>query len=201
MDAETATPPRRVRRERHETIELIFAATRRLMLDEGYAAVTTRRVAKVAGLTSALVHYYFPTTDDLLVGLYRKASDDYHLRLMDVMNEESPVAALWALLTDADVSALGVEFIALANHRKAIQAELIRLGEHSRRLLGKILAPALQRAGVDPAQFPDDGVTLLIQGAARTLVMDQGVGMSLGVADAKAIMQRLIQQLAKPGGG
>ena len=90
------TAPRRVRRERSETIALIFATTRQLMLDEGYAAVTTRRVAKDAGLTSALVHYYFPTTDDLLVALYRKASEDYHLRLMiDQMERDGrPEAAI-----------------------------------------------------------------------------------------------------------
>ena len=37
------------------------------MIDEGYAAVSTRRVAAKAGLTPPLVHYYFPTTDDLLL--------------------------------------------------------------------------------------------------------------------------------------
>jgi AcrR family transcriptional regulator len=188
--------PRRIRRERSETITMIFAATRQLMLDEGYAAVTTRRVAKVAGLTSALVHYYFATTDDLIVALYRKASEDFHLALMDVANAERPIEALWALYTDAQISALGVEFMAMANHRKALQAELVRLGEHSRRLTEKIIAPALRRAGVDPAQFPDFGVTTLIQGVARTIVMDRGVGMSLGVADASAIMERLIGRLA-----
>jgi AcrR family transcriptional regulator len=187
---------RRIRRERSETIALIFAATRRLMLEEGYAAVSTRRVAKVAGLTSALVHYYFPTTDDLLVALYRQASDDFHLRLMDVLETPSPLEALWALLTDAGVSALGVEFMALANHRKAIQAELVRLGEQSRRLTDKILAPALRRAGVDLGDFPKMGLTTLLQGAARTIVMDRGVGISLGVGEADAIVRRLLRGLA-----
>jgi AcrR family transcriptional regulator len=185
-----------MRRERSETIALIFATTRQLMLDEGYAAVSIRRVAKVAGLTSALVHYYFATTDDLLVSLYRHASEDFHLRLMDVLNTARPVEALWALLTDSDVSALGVEFMALANHRKAIQTELVRLGEHSRRLTAKILSPALRRAGIDPGDFPELGVTTLVQGVARTIVMDRGVGISLGVGEASAIMQRIIHRFA-----
>lgn len=186
---------RRIRHERNESIALIFTTTRQLMLDEGYAAVSTRRVAKLAGLTSALVHYYFATTDDLLVALYRHASEDFHLRLMDVMNAASPLEALWALSTDVNVSALGIEFMALANHRKAIQSELVRLGEHSRRLTAKILAPAFRRAGFDEARFPELGVTTLFQGVARTLVMDRHVGMSLGVTEATAIMQRLVQEL------
>jgi AcrR family transcriptional regulator len=150
----------------------------------------------VAGLTSALVHYYFPTTDDLIVALYRQASEDFHLRLMDVLGAERPVQALWALYTDADISALGVEFMAMANHRKALQAELVRLGEHSRRLTAKILAPALRRSGLDPAEFPEMGLTTLIQGVARTIVMDRSVGIALGVGEAAAIMARLIERLS-----
>ena len=114
---------------------------------------------------------------------------------MDMLNAASPVEALWALLTDAKVTALGIEFMALANHRKAIQSELVRLGEHSRRLTAKILAPALRQAGLDPKEFPEFGVTTIFQGVARTLVMDRHVGISLGVADAAAIMQRLVREL------
>ena len=46
---------------------LILDATEQLVVSEGYASVTTWRVAGMIGLTAALVHYYFATTDDLLV--------------------------------------------------------------------------------------------------------------------------------------
>lgn len=169
------------------------------MLDEGYAAVSVRRVAKMVGLTSALVHYYFPTTDDLFVAFYRSVSDEFHLRLMDMLNTTSPVEALWSLLTDAKVTGLGVEFIALANHRKAIQTELVRLGEYSRRLTAKIIGPALKRSGIDPEEYPELGVTTLIQAVARTIVMDRGVGMTLGIGEATVIMSRFMRQLASGG--
>ena len=58
---------RRVRHEPAVTRGVLLDATERLMVLEGYAAVTTRRVAGEVGLTAALVHYYFPKTDDLLL--------------------------------------------------------------------------------------------------------------------------------------
>jgi AcrR family transcriptional regulator len=190
-----AEPPKRIRRERAETIHIIFGATRELMLAEGYAAVSTRAVAKAAGLTPALVHYYFPTTDDLLVGLYRHASEDYHLRIIDALQEEQPAQALWRLHTDAEISALAIEFLALANHRKTLRAEVIRLAEHSRRLQVKVLRPFLQRTGLDPSRFPEHGIAALFQGMARSLVLEQGVGITLGVADGKAIVQHMLEWL------
>lgn len=42
------------------------------MLHKGYAAVTYRALAAEAGVTPALVQYYFPALDDLLVATIRR---------------------------------------------------------------------------------------------------------------------------------
>ena len=47
------------------TRALLIDATIQIMLEEGYAAATSRRVAAKAGVKPALVHYYFPTMDEL----------------------------------------------------------------------------------------------------------------------------------------
>ena len=46
------------------------------MLADGYGAVSTRKVAARAGLKPSLVHYYFPTTDDLLLAVSRRGADE-----------------------------------------------------------------------------------------------------------------------------
>ena len=45
------------------------------MLADGYAAVSSRSVAKEAGVTPALVHYYFPTLDDLFLAVLRRRAE------------------------------------------------------------------------------------------------------------------------------
>ena len=49
--------------ERRDAIE---AAARRMLLDEGYAGVSLRRIATKLGISVGNLQYYFPTKDDLV---------------------------------------------------------------------------------------------------------------------------------------
>ena len=53
-EKKAAEKPRRVRREPEVARKLILDAAEQVMRDEGYTAVSTRRVAKDAGLAPAL---------------------------------------------------------------------------------------------------------------------------------------------------
>ena len=53
------------------TRRALIQATAQVMLQEGYAAATSRRVAAQAGVKPALVHYYFPSMDDLYLAVLR----------------------------------------------------------------------------------------------------------------------------------
>ena len=44
------------------------------MLKDGYAAVSSRSVAARVGINAPLVHYYFPTLDDLFVAVLERRS-------------------------------------------------------------------------------------------------------------------------------
>ena len=54
---------------------VLLDAAEQLLIDEGYAAVTSRRVAEKAGLKPQLVHYYFRTMDDLFLEVFRRYAD------------------------------------------------------------------------------------------------------------------------------
>jgi AcrR family transcriptional regulator len=53
---------RRIGAEDSKSRAALLDATERIMLEEGYAAVSSRRVAERADLKPQLVHYYFRTT-------------------------------------------------------------------------------------------------------------------------------------------
>ncbi|MFW6204657.1 MAG: TetR family transcriptional regulator, partial [Actinomycetota bacterium] len=48
-----------------DTRHRLLGATAAVIARDGWGAVTTRRVAEEAGLTSGLVHYHFSSVDDL----------------------------------------------------------------------------------------------------------------------------------------
>src|ERR1700684_1721587 len=54
----------------------LLDAAEQLMLEEGYAAVTSRRVAEKAALKPQLVHYYFRTMDELFLAAFRRRAEE-----------------------------------------------------------------------------------------------------------------------------
>src|SRR5436305_11592368 len=108
---------RRIGAEDSATRSALIDAALALMLEEGYAAVTSRRVAAKAGLKPQLVHYYFRTMDDLFVEVFRRRAE------RDLAGFERAIAAdgslrnLWRLNADPRGAACTMEFVALANHR------------------------------------------------------------------------------------
>ena len=109
---------------REATREALIDATAQIMLDEGYAAATSRRVAAKAGVKPALVHYYFPSMDDLFVAVLRDKAEDNLQHQRQAIAEAQPLHALWQLNSAHDAQ-LFTEFLAMANHRKAIRSEIV----------------------------------------------------------------------------
>jgi AcrR family transcriptional regulator len=108
---------------------VLLDAAEMLMLEDGYAAVTSRRLAARAGLKPQLVHYYFRTMDDLFLALCRRRDNQGLQRQALALASAQPLWALWDLGRDPRGTAMTIEFVALANHRKAIRAELAASAE------------------------------------------------------------------------
>ena len=53
----------------YETEQALLDAAERLLFDFGAAGITTRRVADEAGVNHGLVHYYFGSVEQRLLGL------------------------------------------------------------------------------------------------------------------------------------
>lgn len=184
--------PRRVGAEDSATRVVILDTTERLMLDEGYAAVTTRRVAGEAGLKAPLVHYYFPTTDDLLVAVYQRAAQRNIERVGQALASAKPLTELWALSTDTTRTTLAVEFMALANHRKRIRIEIAANIERSRAMQAEVLQRLLGR---EHRELSSEAVSLVIAGVSRALVMEAALGVSLGHTETQALVGSWLRKL------
>ena len=192
------TEKRRVGSEGSTTRTFILDATQHLMVEEGYAAVTTRRIASQAGLKPSLVQYYFPTMDELLLAVYRRAAQQSIDLQVAALASGRPLHALWDLSSETAHAVLAVEFMALANHRKTIRAEIALYSERSRALQTEALARLLSGSVVDPELYSAGGVSLLLAGAARALVMESALGIAGGHRDARDIVERWLDSV-EPG--
>jgi len=174
---------------------MILDATERVMRQEGYAAVSTRRVATEAGVKAPLVHYYYPTTDDLLLAFYRRSAERARSRIAEALASDTPIQALWEVNADPERTALAAEFMALANHRKSLRTEIARQVEISREMQAAAFARVFAAPHSDPGACSPAAAAVLLAGVARALVMEEGIGISAGHADARAFVERCIQEL------
>jgi AcrR family transcriptional regulator len=175
---------------------LLLDTAERLIVQEGYAAATTRRVALEAGLKPPLVHYYFPTTEDLLLAVYERAAEQAHQRTLDAFAAARPLEAFWTLSKESAHTALGTEFFALANHRKLISSEIARNSGDFRaseaEALARALGGSLDRSVCDPV-----ALVILVTGISRILVMEEAIGVTSGHAEVKKLIDWLLARVTR----
>ncbi len=189
------TKPRRLGTETSGTRSLLLDVTEQIMLDDGYAAVSSRRIAKQAGVTPALVHYYFATLDDLFLAVVRRRAERQLERQKSTLFSPQPLRALWAASTDPAGTGLLLELMALANHRKAIRSELAAHAEQFRKIQLDALAVELERFGFDPAEVPPVSILLALTSIAQTLVLEESIGMETGLAETAAAVERFLARV------
>ncbi len=190
--------PRRIGAEDSATRAALVDAAARLMLEEGYAAVTSRKVAARAGLKPQLVHYYFRTMDDLFLAVVRRGAEQNLERQARALASPQPLRALWELSTDPAGTKLTMEITALANHRKAIRTEIAAYAEMFRRRQLEALAPVLERYGADAAAVPPDALVVLITSLSQVLVLEGALGMDLGHKAARDLVEDLLTRYEGP---
>jgi AcrR family transcriptional regulator len=179
----SAASPRRLGAPDAKNRTVLLDAAEQLMREEGYAAVTSRRVADQAGLKPQLVHYYFRTMDDLFVELFRRRADEMVHYHQLALKAPQPLWALWELNTDAAGAAMTMEYIALANHRKTLRAEIARYAELFRTEQIKTITAAMARYNVPFEEFSPTVLMVLMTGATQVLVQEQLLGMTAGHAE------------------
>jgi AcrR family transcriptional regulator len=196
----TMATPRRVGTESSKTRAELLDVTERLMREGGYAAVSSRSVAKEAGVTPALIHYYFPTLDDLFLAVFRRGAEKNLERHARALASPQPLRALWDFSVEPAGTVLLTEFMALGNHRKTIRHEIAEYAERFRRQQADLLASRLQDYGIDPDEVPPLAILVLMATVSRGIVMEDALGSTTGHAETLDLVERLLQRFEGAAG-
>jgi AcrR family transcriptional regulator len=173
----------------------LLDAAQQLMLDEGYAAVSSRRVGAKAGANPAMVYYYFDTMDGLFIELFRRGAERSLDRLAHALLTPQPLWGFWEATHDVSDSALINEFIALANHRKAIRTEIASYSRKFRQMELDVLSRVLKSYGVDPNVWPAVTIILAIDGISRYMLVEEEFDIDTGHAEMVSVIEHFIRDL------
>jgi len=177
------------------TRNALLDAAQHVMVTQGYAAATTRRVAKEAGVNSALVSYYFDSLDGMFVALFQRGAERSLERLQRVLASPQPLWGFWDLIHDRSNSASTMEFIALANHRKVIREEIADYSRRFRRAQLDALTKVLAAHGIDADEWPPSVVVLVLSSVSRFMLIEEAFGLDLGHAETEAKVEAFIREL------
>ncbi len=191
----TPTSTRRIGAEDSKTRAQLLDAAELLLLEEGYAAVTSRRVAARAGLKPQLVHYYFRTMDDLFLEVFRRRAEENVVRIERTIAADGSLRALWQLNDDPGAARFNIEFVALANHRKAIRTEIARYAERFRAAQLEAVTAALRTLGVAEDDLPPIVALLMITGLSQVLALEDALGVTAGHDTTRAFVERTIARV------
>jgi AcrR family transcriptional regulator len=75
--------------------EALLDAAERLLVDVGYAGITTRRLAEEAGVNHGLVHYYFGSNENLLVRALERFTERLIVRQRELYAADLPFVEKW----------------------------------------------------------------------------------------------------------
>jgi TetR/AcrR family transcriptional regulator, transcriptional repressor for nem operon len=183
---------RRVGSETSKTRSRLLDGTEQVMLEDGYAAVTYRSVADTAEVTPALVQYYFPTLDHLFLAVLGRRSDQNHQRLLSALESrpEEPLRVAWEFTTDETAASLLLEFMALANHRKAIRAAILDVISQTRKAQLEVI-----RARWDSYREASDGLSpeallFLLHGIPKLVQLEETIGLTTAHYEILQYVQR-----------
>ena len=174
---------------------VLLDAAEELMLEDGYAAVTSRRVADRAGLKPQLVHYYFRTMDEMFIEVFRRRATQGLEAQARALDSPQPLWALWDFGTDPAATRLTMEFMGLANHRKALRAEIALYAERFREQQVEAITAALRRYGYELSDVPPVVWAVFATSVSQVLVMEQALGMSAGHAEMLSFCEEWLRRL------
>ena len=169
---------------RSETQERFLEAAERLIVESGYAAITTRSLAEAAGLNAGLVHYHFGSIEQLLARVLARFTERLIERQRALYAADVPFPQKWRQAMryldedrESGYQKMWLELQALAWNRPALRDHVTRVHGEWR----AVLREAFERARVELAlEVPVDVLVALVMTFNEGIILERLSGVDSG---------------------
>ncbi len=163
----------------------LLDAAERLLVDVGYAAITTRRLAEEARVNHGLVHYYFGSIENLFVRVLERFTERMIDRQRAMYRAELPFVEKWRtamgyLEADRPYQKVWWELQALAWNRPELRDRVAHVNAEWRATLTEALAEPHERYGIE---MPLDALVSLVITFNEGIILERLSGIETGHAD------------------
>jgi len=193
---------------RQETEQRFLDAAERLLVQVGYAGITTRALAAEAGLNNGLVHYYFGSLEEVLLRVLNRFTGRLIARQRAMYSADVPFLEKWRTawrFQEEDLAAgypkIWFELQALAWNRPDLRARIVAVESEWRAVLREAFTRAIREYGVED-ELPVEAVTALTVTFALGYMLERLSGIREGHEPLLAWIDGWIESLerGKPDG-
>lgn len=162
---------------------VLLDAAERLLVEIGYAGITTRRLAEEAGVNNGLVHYYFGSIENLLVRVLERFTERLTARQRALYAADIPFIEKWraamGYLVGADVEyeKIWLELQALSWNRPELQQRVARVNDEWRAVLTEAFEEPRRRYGIE---MPLDALVSLVITFNEGVILERAQGITTG---------------------
>jgi TetR/AcrR family transcriptional regulator len=162
----------------------LLDAAERLLVDLGYAGITTRRLAEEAGVNHGLVHYYFGSIEHVLVRTLERFTERLIARqramyaASDVQFiEKWRTAIRYLVAEDVAYEKVWSELQALSWNRPDLRERVAHVNDEWRGVLTEAFADPHERYGID---MPLDALVALVMTVNEGIILERLSGVEAG---------------------
>ena len=191
------TQPAQKTAARSSAEDALLDAAERLLVEVGYAGVTTRRLAEEAGVNHGLVHYYFGSIENMLVRALERFTERLVTRQRELYAADLPFIEKWRTamryLTSDDVTyeKIWLELQALAWNNPDLRDRLAHVNDEWRAVLRGAFEPARDEFGID---VPIEALVSLVLTFNLGIMVERLGGIETGHPELLAWIDALLEE-------
>jgi AcrR family transcriptional regulator len=187
---------------RTETVQAFLDAAERLLISDGYAGVSVRRLAEEAGANHGLVHYYFGSMEELFLRVLERFTERLIRRQQTMYAADTPFIEKWRAAMrylDEDMQAgypkVWLELQAMAWNRPEMRERVARVNAEWRAVLTEAFSRGMKDYGLDRRGFPLEAVVSLVISFNEGMMLERLSGISEGHDELLVAIGRWLETL------
>ena len=170
--------------------EALLDAAERLLVSEGRDGLTTRRVARAAGVNQGLVYHHFGSLEELMLAVLERFTQRLIERQRAMYARAVPFREKWLEAMgymEADLAAgypkVWLELQALGWNRPELRSRVAGVNEAWRNVLRDAFTEARDEYGLTEEQLPLEAVVTLVMTFTQGLEVERLSGITTGHAE------------------
>jgi AcrR family transcriptional regulator len=187
---------------RQQTEEAFLDAAERLLIEVGYAGISTRRLAEEAGANHGLVHYYFGSMENLFVRVLERFTERLIARQREMYRSDISGLEKWRTAMgylEADLTAgypkIWLELQALGWNQPDIAERVGQVNAQWRAVLTEAFDEMMDEYGLDRERFPLPAMVSLVMTFNEGIMVERLSGIPAGHRDLLRMVERWLESL------